>query len=207
MTAVTIIGAGNLGGAVAALATKAGAQVQVLARDPEKAHTLAAPLGANTGNLGDPLTGDIVVLAVPYHAVAEVLHAYSGALAGKTLVDVTNPVDFATFDGLVVPADSSAARIIQDAVPEARVVKAFNANFGATLATGTAGPLPTTVLVAGDDEAAKQAVAGLVTAGGLHAVDAGSIKRARELEALGFLQITLAAGEKTSWTGGFALIG
>ncbi|MEA4944605.1 MAG: NAD(P)-binding domain-containing protein [Propionicimonas sp.] len=207
MTAVTIIGAGNLGGAVAALAAKAGAQVQVLARDPEKAHTIAAPLGADAGTLGDHLTGDIVVLALPYHAVSAVLDTYAGALAGKTLVDVTNPVDFATFDALVVPADSSAARIIQDAVPQATVVKAFNTNFGATLATGTAGPLATTVLIAGDDQAAKQAVAGLVTAGGLRAIDAGSLKRARELEALGFLQLTLAAGGKTPWTGGFALVG
>lgn len=207
MTTVTIIGAGNLGGAIAGLAAKAGAGLQVLARDPEKAATLAAPLGASAGRVGDPITGDIVVLAVPFYAVAEVLATYAGSLAGKTLVDVTNPIDSATFDDLAVPADSSAARIIQDAVPEARVVKAFNANFGATIAIGQAGPVPTTVLIASDDPTAKQAVTGLVTAGGLRAVDAGALKRARELEALAFLQITLAAAEKTPWTGGFALIG
>ncbi|MFI6424719.1 NADPH-dependent F420 reductase [Promicromonospora sp. NPDC050880] len=206
MTTVTIIGAGNIGGAVAALASKAGAGVQVLARDPEKAATVAAPLGAEAGRVGDAMTGDVVVLALPYQAVAEVLDQYKGRLAGKTLVDVTNPVDFSTFDDLVVPADSSATRVIQDAVPDAHVVKAFNANFGATIATGEAGPLVTAVLVAGDDGAAKQTVVDLVTAAGLRAVDAGALKRARELEALAFLGITLAAAEKTPWTGGFTLI-
>ena len=175
MTTVTIIGAGNLGAAIAAIAAKAGAGVQVLARDPEKAATVAAPLGAASGRLGDALTGQIVVLAIPYPAVADVLNTYAVSLASKTIVDVTNPVDFDTFDDLAVPADSSAARIIQDAVPAASVVKAFNANFGATLATGLAGSLPTTVLVAGDDVEAKQSIIDLVVGGGLHSVDSGSL--------------------------------
>jgi predicted dinucleotide-binding enzyme len=63
---------------------------------------------------------------------------------------------------------------------------------------------PTTVLIAGDDAEAKSKLAEVVTAGGVRAIDAGSLRRARELEAIGFLQITLAAGEKLSWTGGFA---
>ena len=75
-----------------------------------------------------------------------------------------------------------------------------------TVASGTIGGLPTTVLIAGDDADAKSLLAGIVTAGGLQAVDAGALTRARELEALGFLQLTLAANEKVSWTGGFATI-
>ena len=63
----------------------------------------------------------------------------------------------------------------------------------------------TTVLIAGDDADAKAALAAVVDAGGLRAVDAGSLKRAHELEAFGFLQLTLAAAEQTSWTGGFGL--
>jgi predicted dinucleotide-binding enzyme len=86
-----------------------------------------------------------------------------------------------------------------------RVVKAFNTNFAATLATGAVGSAPTTVLIAGDDDSAKHAVADLVRGAGLRAADAGSLKRARELEALAFLQMTLAAAGTTSWTSGFAL--
>jgi len=73
------------------------------------------------------------------------------------------------------------------------------------LASGSVGDAPTTVLIAGDDVAAKTALADLVTAGGLRALDAGSLSRARELEAMGFLQITLAAAERLPWTGGFAV--
>lgn len=206
MTTVTVIGAGNFGSVVASVAAKGGTGVQVLARDVEKARAVAGPLGGTAGTVGDEVTGDVVVLALPHGAVADVVSAYPGAFDGKILVDVSNPVDFSTFDDLVVPADSSAAKLLQDAVPGAKVVKAFNTNFGGTLATGEIGSVPTTVLVAGDDAAAKQTLVELVTAAGLHGLDAGSLKRARELEAVGFLQLTLAGAEKISWGGGLALI-
>ena len=104
-----------------------------------------------------------------------------------------------------MPADGSAAAELAAALPQSQVLKAFNTTFAATLATGTVGPSPTTVLIAGDDADAKALLAGIVTAGGLQRVDAGALSRARELEAIGFLQLTLAVGEKVSWTGGFAV--
>jgi predicted dinucleotide-binding enzyme len=203
MTSVTIIGAGNIGGAVARLALKAGADVQVLARDAAKA--AAVDPAVTAGTVGDAVTGDVVVLALPYPALAEVAAQYPDGFAGRVVVETTNPVDFATFDALVVPADSSATAELAALLPQARVLKAFSTTFAATLASGTVGALPTTVLIAGDDADAKAALAGIVEAGGLRAVDAGSLKRARELEALGFLQMTLAASEQTTWAGGFAL--
>ena len=160
-------------------------------------------LGAD--DIATPVTGDIVVLAVPYPAVSGVLAERGESLAGKVVVDITNPLDFETFDSLTVPADSSAAAEIAAALPQSRVVKAFNTTFGSTLAAGTVGPLTTTVLIAGDDGDAKSQLSAVVTAGGLKAIDAGSLARARELEAIGFLQITLAANEKVSWTGGFGV--
>ncbi|MDR7277569.1 NADPH-dependent F420 reductase [Catenuloplanes atrovinosus] len=191
MAHVSIIGSGNMGQAVSGLAAKGGNSVELF----------------NSADAGKPVTGDIVVLAVPYAAVAGVVAARRAELAGKVVVDLTNPIDFATFDGLVVPADGSAAAEIAAALPESRVVKAFNTTFGGTLASGSVGgAAPTTVLIAGDDADAKAAVAALVQGGGLKAVDAGGLKRARELEALALLQITLAAGEKITWTGGFAVV-
>jgi len=198
MSSISIIGAGTMGSAITGLALAAGSQVQVLTREATELDPRVA-----AGVVGDDLTGDVVVLALPYGAVAEVVDLYADRLDGKVLVDITNPLDFATFDSLVVPAGSSAAAQLQERVPGARVLKAFNTNFAATLASGQVGPLPTTVLVAGDDADAKAALAGVVS--GVRVVDAGSLKRAHELEALGFLQLTLAAGEKTSWTTGFAL--
>jgi len=203
MAQITIIGAGNMGGAISGIATAGGNTVQLLARDAAKVAEVNP--AATAGVVGDPITGDIVILALPYGAVADVLAAYSGQLDGKILVDLTNPVDFATFDALVVPAGGSAAAEIAKLVPGARVLKAFNTNFAATLAQGSVGGLPTAVLIAGDDADAKAALAGVLASGGVKAVDAGSLKRAHELEALGFLQLTLAAAEKTSWSTGFAL--
>lgn len=192
-----------MGAAIAGVVAKGGNTVQVLTKDPEKASPVIP--SATHGAVGAPITGDIVVLALPYAAVSDVLSQYAGALEGKVVVDITNPVDFATFDSLVVPAGSSAAAVIAEALPGTSVLKAFNTTFAATLASGTVGAESTTVLIAGDDAEAKAALAEVVEAGGLRAVDAGSLKRAHELESLGFLQLTLAAGNKTSWTSGFAL--
>ncbi len=190
MTTVSIIGTGTMGQAIATIVRNGGNEVELLGRaDADRAPA-----------------GDVVVLAVPYPAVADVLAAHGAHLAGKVVVDITNPLNFETFDALVVPADSSAAAEIAAALPDSRVVKAFNTTFAGTLASGTVGPLTTTVLVAGDDDAAKTTVADIVRAGGLEAADAGSLRRARELEALGFLQITLAAREQVAWTGGFGVV-
>lgn len=207
-TTVTVIGSGSVGSAVAALAAKGGAQVQVLGRDQDKAAALAAEVSGTAGAVGEAITGEIVVLAVPVTAFDELVAAYGAQLEGKVVVDVTNPVDFATFDSLTVPADSSAAAELQAKLPGAKVVKAFNTLFAGVLAAGqVGGDVPAVVLVAGDDESAKSALIELVTAGGVKGVDAGSLKRAREMEAVGFLQMTLAAREIIGWTGGFALRG
>ena len=152
------------------------------------------------------INGDVVILAVPYPAVESIIASHKDALAGKTVIDITNPLNFETFDSLVVPVGSSATAEIQAQLPTSRVLKAFNTNFAATLATGKVGDITTTVLVAGDDEDAKNALITDVNAGGLDALDAGSLKRAHELEAVGFLQLTLAGSEKIGWTGGFGLV-
>ena len=188
MTSVSIIGNGSMGTAIGALAAEGGHTVEFIDRQSTS------------------IAGDIVVLAVPYPSVAGILAEHGAALAGKVVVDITNPLDFATFDGLVVPADGSAASVIAEALPESTVLKAFNTNFAATLAAKSVGGSPVTVLIAGDDDAAKRLLSSVLTDAGVTAIDAGSLKRARELEALGFLQLTLAAQEKVGWAGGFALL-
>ena len=191
MTTVSIIGSGNMGQAIAGVVSRGGNQVELLSHaDSDTTHP----------------SGDIVVLAVYYSAIQDVLQRHGEALAGKIVVDITNPLNVQTFDSLVVAPDSSAAAEIAAALPDSRVVKAFNTNFASTLSSGTVGSLPTTVLLAGDDADAKSALAELVTAGGLNAIDAGPLSRARELEAIGFLSITVVAAEKIGWTGGFAVV-
>jgi hypothetical protein len=190
MTSFTIIGTGTMANAIGGLLAEGGSDVEYVKKEE---------VGAGS------LTGDTVILAVPYAAVAGVVAAYGEQLAGKAVVDITNPLDFETFDSLTVPAGSSAAAEIQAMLPASKVMKAFNTTFAATLAARQVGGLTTTVLIAGDDTDAKGALAAAVEAGGVKAIDAGSLARAHELEALGFLQLTLAAGEKIGWTGGFAV--
>lgn len=189
MAHVSIIGTGNMGQAIAGLVTKGGNTAQLIGDGDQQA-----------------VEGDIVVLAVPYGAVGSIVAERGASLAGKVVVDITNPLNFETFDSLLVPADSSAAAELAAALPDSKVLKAFNTTFAGTLAAGTVGDNRTTVLVAGDDSDAKAALSAVVEAAGLNAIDAGSLKRARELEALGFLQISLAASDKVSWTGGFGVV-
>jgi 8-hydroxy-5-deazaflavin:NADPH oxidoreductase len=205
MSTVTVIGAGNMGSTIAGIAAKGGASVQIVGRD-ERAAQVAAQVGGTAATVGDALTGDVIVLAVPYPALAGLADVYGAQLDGKVVVDITNPVDFETFDGLVVPADGSAAEELAALLPGARVVKAFNTNLAASLATGVVGAATTRVILAGDDDEAKALVRGFVEAGGLTVADAGSLKRARELEAFGFLQMVLAVREQIAWTGGFAVV-
>jgi 8-hydroxy-5-deazaflavin:NADPH oxidoreductase len=190
LTHISIIGNGHMGQAIAAVAGRGGHTVQLIGE----------------GDATTAVAGEIVVLAVPYAAVKAVLDERGTTLAGRIVVDITNPVDFETFDSLTVPADSSASAEIAAALPQSRVVKAFSTTFAATVGSGKVGDVTTTVLMAGDDSEAKAALAAVITSGGLKALDAGSLKRARELEAFGFLQITLAASEKVPWTGGFGVI-
>jgi 8-hydroxy-5-deazaflavin:NADPH oxidoreductase len=190
MSNVTIIGTGNMAQAISGIVTKGGGTTQLLGSE----------------DTDHPVTGDIVVLAVPYPAVEQVLSQRAGQLEGRIVVDLTNPLNFETFDSLVVPADSSAAQQIAARLPGSRVLKAFNTTFAGTLASGKIGPIDTTVLIAGDDTSAKEQLASVLRAGGIQAVDAGPLRRAREMEAMAFLQMTLAASDKISWTGGFGIV-
>lgn len=190
MSTITIFGSGNMGGAIAGVLARGGASIQHIDRSQDDA----------------TIQGDLVILAVPYTSFDTIVETYGGQLTRKTVVDITNPLNTATFDSLVVPDGSSAAMELQKALPESAVLKAFNTNFAATLKSGKVGENATTVLVAGDDAEAKSTLIAAVQAGGLSAIDAGTLARAHELEAIGFLQLTLAVGEQIGWNAGFAVV-
>ncbi|WP_157008959.1 NADPH-dependent F420 reductase [Agromyces laixinhei] len=148
MTTVSIIGNGSMGTAIGGIVAAGGNTAEFIGRDSAQ-----------------QITGDIVVLAVPHPALADIVAQRGAELSGKVVVDITNPLDFTTFDSLVVPADGSAASELAAALPDSKVLKAFNTNFAATLAAKTVGQNPTTVLIAGDDDDAKLALAEVVRAG------------------------------------------
>ena len=191
---VTIVGAGNMGRGIGTRAVAGGHQVEILAQDPGHARTLAEELGpaATALEAGDPFGGEVVVFAVYYPGIKDAVQAYADQLAGKVVVDITNPVDTQTWDRLATPPGTSAAEELAQLVPQGTpVVKAFNTTFAPTLVAGEAAGQQLDVLIAGDEEAAKQKVAQLAADGGLRPLDVGPLVRAQQLEQLGFLHIAI----------------
>jgi predicted dinucleotide-binding enzyme len=189
---VTIIGTGNMARGIATRVLAGGHSVTLLGTTPEKAEALAAELEGDVraGRTGDALAGDVAVLAVWYQAVDDVLATYGDQLAGRVVVDITNPVDLETFAPLTVE-EGSVAQHIAARVPGAKVVKAFNTTFAGTLVEGTVAGQPLDVFLAGDDQAAKDIVKQLVRDGGLRPVDVGALALAHQVEALGYLNMAI----------------
>lgn len=195
---VTIIGAGTMGSGIGTRLVAGGNDVELIDTDHGQAQSLARELSEHGGGNataidgGGSIDGDVVVLAVYYPVIADVLRQYNDQLSGRIVIDIANPVDFETMDGLATPPDSSSAEETAKLVPEGTsVVKAFNTTFGNTLVSGEVAGQQLDVLIAGDDEGAKNKVAELVEAGGLRPIDVGPLRRARQLEQLGFLHISL----------------
>jgi 8-hydroxy-5-deazaflavin:NADPH oxidoreductase len=191
---VTIVGAGNMGRGIGSRVVAGGHQVEIVGRDPAKAQQLANDLGGSATALdpGAPFGGEVVVFAVYYPGIKDALRQYADQLAGKVVVDITNPVNTQTWDRLATAPGSSSAEETQQLVPEGTaVVKAFNTTFAGTLVAGEVGGQALDVLIACDDENAKQKVSQLVSDGGLRPVDVGPLSRAQQLEQLGFLHISL----------------
>lgn len=193
---VTILGAGNMARGIATRLLVGNHQLHILDRDAGQSAILVDELRSasegrvSAGTIGDPLLGSVVVLAVPYVATLGLVKQYGDQLNGLTVIDVTNPIK-SSYDGLLTPADSSAAEEIAKAAdPGARIVKAFNTTFAGTLLTGQVAGMPLDVFLAGDDAEAKATVASLVESGGMRPIDAGPLSRARFLEAAAFLHIS-----------------
>jgi 8-hydroxy-5-deazaflavin:NADPH oxidoreductase len=191
---VTIVGAGNMGRGIGTRAVAGGHQVELIDHDPADAQKLASELGSSATALeaGAPFGGEVVVFAVYYPAILDAVRQYADQLAGKVVVDITNPVDTQTWDRLATSPGSSSAEEVAELVPEGTpVVKAFNTTFAPTLVAGEAAGQQLDVLIAGDDEAAKAKVARLAADGGLRPLDVGPLARAQQLEQLGFLHIAI----------------
>ncbi len=211
---VTIVGAGAMARGIGARAVAGGHTLRLSDIDATKAVTLAAELGENAPAADVRPAGaqavegaDIVVLALPYPAGRQAVAAAGAALAGAVVVDICNPVDFDTLDALVTPPGVSAAEEIAEVAPAGvPVVKAFNTTFAGTLATGQVAGQPLDVLIAGDDEPAKNLVAEFARSGGLRALDMGPLRRARELEAVQLLVMGAQERLGLGWSSALKLI-
>ena len=192
MSTISIIGLGNMAGALAGRALAGGNAVEIIGRDPAKAKELVGTLdGATVGTVGAAPAGDIVVLAVPYASAAAVVSEYGDALRGKVIIDITNPVA-PDLQGFVTPDGSSGAQEIAKAAPVgAHVVKAFNTLFSHVLAAGPAEGRPLDVFIAGDDAQAKARVSEFIESLGLRPMDAGKLPMARALDNVALLELGL----------------
>ncbi|WIE66264.1 NAD(P)-binding domain-containing protein [Curtobacterium sp. MCLR17_036] len=187
MTTIGIIGAGNIGSQLARLAVRNGHQVVIAnSRGPETLFDLVGELGdgARAATRDEAAAaGDLVVVTVPLGAIDTIP---AEPLAGKVVIDTNNY--YPQRDGQVAALDegrTTTAQMLQDRLPGARVVKAFN-HIGAADLTGHATPAGTpdrrALVVAGDDTEAKQVVAGLIDTFGFDVVDAGPLADSWRIE-------------------------
>lgn len=131
---VTIIGAGNMGRGIGHVLMRGGHSATIVERNPEEARELAEELrsaaeGGATAEAAEPgaeLRGEVVILAVYYPGDLEIVRDLDEELAGKVVVDISNPLN-ETFDALATaPGSSAAEEVAQSAPTGTRVVKAFN---------------------------------------------------------------------------------
>lgn len=190
MTTISIIGSGHMATAIGTRAAKHGHTVELMNRTTAKAQALADQIGhgATVGAFGATPAGDIVIVAVPYAGAVDVVTHYGDALAGKILLDISNPFN-ADASGLATTPDSSAAQEIAAAAPEGTpVVKALNSVFGHVLARDT----PLDAFLAGDDSEAKAQVAAFLESMDVRPLDAGGLEMASVLEWTAILLMGLA---------------
>ena len=204
---VTIIGPGNMGRAIGTRAVAGGHSVTFVGKTLEEAQKAAEEVKpsakkgaqASAATLDDAKLGDVVVLALWYGTNIELVKQLGSKLAGKTVVDIANPLN-STYNGLVTAPDSSSAEdVAKAAASGTKVVKAFNTTYAGTLRAGQVAGQPLDVFIAGDDAEAKEKVAQLVKDAGLRPIDAGPLSRARQIEGMQLLHITLQNTLGTNW--------
>lgn len=212
---VTIVGPGNMGRGIATRLLAGGHSVVLVGRDRQQAEAAAREIESGesgggsleaAGGPGEAIpASDVVVLGLPYQASLAFVQESGALLAGKVVVDISNPLN-ERFDGLVTEGGPSAAETIRGMLPGARLVKAFNTTFAGTLLTGRIAGQPLDVFIAGDDDEANGVVAELVRTGGMRPIRIGPLERSRQLEALGFLGIASQERLGTSFMSGWKLL-
>jgi 8-hydroxy-5-deazaflavin:NADPH oxidoreductase len=190
MTTISIIGSGNMATTIGTRAAKHGHTIEIMSRNTAKAQAVADQIGNGTtvGTYGATPAGDIVIVAVLHQGAVDVVTHYGDALAGKILVDITNPFN-ADASGLVTTEGNSVTQQIAAAAPEgAHVVKAFNTIFRGVLADDK----PLDVFFAGDNAEAKTRFAAFLESLGMRPLDTGGLEMTYVLEWAGILIMGLA---------------
>lgn len=197
---ISIIGSGNMATSIATRMVSGGHTLTIYDRKPEQAESLVGKLGSGSAKeLGQPIEDEIVIIAAPYTGILDITEKHGEILAGKIIVDISNPIDFGTFE-LLPPKDTSGAEEIAKKLPAGtHVLKAFNTTFAGTLTAGTVDGKEIDVFIAGDDAEAKQKLKEAVGACGLRCLDAGPLSHAKHLEGFQLVHMSLQSALGTNW--------
>lgn len=176
---ITIIGSGNMAKGIGVRLVKGGHKVTIHAQDAEKGNQLTEQLknisksaDVSIATVGSNLD-EIAILAIPYTEVRNIAKSYDG-FDGKIVVDITNPVDFNTFELIPEPGQSGAQEIAK-LIPNAKVVKAFNTTLAGTLEAGTVDGKELDIFVAGDDTDAKSKLSEVIKSSNMRPIDVGPL--------------------------------
>jgi hypothetical protein len=208
---VTIIGNGKMAKGIGVRLVNGGHELFIHSKDELKGRELADQLEKSGSSakvtvesVGSEIKG-VSILAVPYGEVSQLADEYNG-FAGKVVVDITNPVDFNTFQLIPEPGKSGAEEIART-IPNARVVKGFNTTLAGTLEAGSVDGQELDVFIAGDDQSAKDEVKSLVKSSGMRPIDVGPLAYSRHLEGFGLIQMQIQDQINTNWMSALKFIG
>lgn len=192
---IGIIGTGNVATSLGRLLQAARHQIIFGSRDPRAEGEKLSSFSRVMDIPAAIESGEVVILAVPYLAVKEIITNYRHKLAGKVVVDVTNPLQ-ADWSPVVLGAENSAGEEVARLLPEAKVVKAFNTIFADVMKAEKLvfDGANITAFVCGDDASANAIIVNLASQMGLDALAVGDMKNARYLEAVAHLNIQIAVG-------------
>jgi NADPH-dependent F420 reductase len=188
---IAIIGTGKMGrGFAQALARTH--EVVIGSRDPARATAVAAKTGAAAGATYATAAAkaDVIILAVPWQAMDDTL-AQLGDAAGAVVIDVSFPHNKQQREAL---KGRSTAEVLQARLPKARVIKGWNHVYAAHLTAPEVAGIAASVLIAGDDAAAKQIAFALARDMGFHPVDVGPLRATRDLERLVSVMLFMKLG-------------
>lgn len=208
---VAIIGNGKMAKGIATRFISGGHSVSIHAKDQSKGSALVDEIkkvnssaDISVAALGSE-TADIVILATPYAATQDIAKNYDG-FDGKTVVDITNPVDFDTFQLIPQPGQSGAQEIAK-LIPNAKVVKAFNINFSGPLEAGEVDGKELDVFIAGDDQDSKTKLSEIIKTSGMRPIDVGPLANARHLEGFGLIHMAVQDQIGTGWMSSLKFLG
>ncbi len=212
---IAIIGAaGNMGQAIAKALAKEENRLLLFSSNQQKAQLVAEEIKSKNAAIEVEGTGcpvdasweaDIIILAVPYQAEAEIAKKIEDVARQKIVISISNPLN-ETFDGLVTLPGTSAGEELQKILPDSKVIKAFNTTYAVNFVQPLIDGKQTDAFIAGDHATALTVVEELVRSAGFNPIVAGPLKVSQTLENMQLLLIQLTMKYNYNWHAGWKIL-